>query len=250
MVASTALLAPATTAMAAPAFAITAISGIPAAITAPKAVTEVPFTVTFTGPATSSTVSYRDSAADYSGASVTTLGSRVASPSAPYISTSPSTLTPDTPATFGLTVSPYTTPGRYRITVPITLRTYVGSTHTDSTQTASVDFDYMANPEVTQSSSFSSWDLRGKYSKKSKWTAYYSGPSYVSGSHFQIYYKANGKKTYKKVADKWVNASGDVPSFKLKKGAITKKGMVYYVLTAVPWAPLLRSWDYKLVTRY
>lgn len=249
--AGTALVAPAAPAHAEDAFAITAVTGVPAVINVPTSSTTIPFTVTFSGPAVSTNIDYDSYDSSYNDASVTAISSLAASPSGPSYVTSPSSssLKPGTALAYSFTVDQYTDPGRYRLTIPLRMNVYdpktYTTTHTD--QATTVDFDVVANPAVTiANDTFDGW---GKYSKKSKWTWYYTGPDYLKGAHLKVYYKAKGKKSFKLIANKYINSAGDVPTFKTKKGAITKKGQVYYVVTAVSWSGEFRSGNYQLVTR-
>ncbi|PKQ31469.1 MAG: hypothetical protein CVT62_08770 [Actinobacteria bacterium HGW-Actinobacteria-2] len=239
---TTFLGAPAT-AQAAPAFEITAINAA-TTLTVPTTRTDFPVTVTFDGPDATADLVYRSYSSTYDGPSVTHIDGLVSSPSKPSFSVTPGSVAPRTPAQYAISLSPYTDPGKYRITIPISQKNYDTSAVVD--KVATYELTVIANPAVTASES--RYDGYGKYSKKSKWTWSYSGPSYMSAAPVKVYYKAKGKKKYVKVASGWTSASGSV-TFKGKKGAIRKKGTVYFVIGGVAYAPGFQSAVMKLVTR-
>jgi hypothetical protein len=241
LLAGTALVAPATSAEAEEAFAITSVTGVPRYVTAPTTDLEIPVTVTISGPPADEHTQYyvQRSAPNVAGA--TMINTRVQHPGKLELE---APLTPTLgPGTFIFTLDlhTYADPGLYRLTIPI-LKRYsdpLASKFDSSTQVATVDFEVLANPVVTLD--YSSLLYRGSYSKKSAWRWDYTGPEYIRGARLKIYYRADGKKAYKLIANKFLNSAGDAPSFKTKKGAIAKRGWVYIAITAVPWAGAFKT---------
>lgn len=219
LLAGVALVAPATTAQAASTIKISGPSRVVAANTSLK------FTVLASGDVD-----------DWDGR-VTKVASRVGSPSTPG---GPSgTITLGAASTVSVAMSAYTTPGRYRLTIRLKKTGAVSSS-------AYRDFDVIANSAVTESQDY--FNMYGVFSKRSRWQVQYTGPTYVRGAKLSIYYKAKGKKKYTKIGSKTLNSVGDA-SFKLKKGKVRKTGKLYYKLSAVSWAPAMKSHTYSIVKR-
>lgn len=246
LVAGSAALSPATTAQAADPFSGLVISALPANVPIPAASGTVAFTVSFKGPAVSNDLAYAPRDAAYNGPSlkvVTTNG--VKTVSAPWVfQPIGATYAPGTPLKYTMNLSPYQTPGRYRLTVPMEMRVWnkVKGAYDKTYLAATAEFNLVATPAVTVAQSV--FNGRGKFSKKSKWSWTYSGPEYLKGASIKVYYQANGKKKFVVVASSKLNANGDA-SFKGRKGTIRKSGKVYYQLGSVPFSPQTRSGVYK-----
>ncbi|MCE1174422.1 MAG: hypothetical protein LWW77_07420 [Propionibacteriales bacterium] len=231
------LIAAPTAAHAAPTFAVTGISASATTMTVPTTTTTYEFTLSFTGDAALDYEAYDHS---YRGGTVTLIDGLDSSPS--YLSVDePTSPTPGQPAVYKLSLDQYTTPGTYRVSLP--LSQWNGGSYL-AEQVPTVDITVLANPAITLASS--EYGGYGKYSKKSKWTWSYYGPRYVAGATVKVYYKASGKKKYVKVASGRANSSGDA-SFKGKKGAIRKKGTVYFLIGGVRYSPSVKSPAMKLV---
>lgn len=210
-----------------------------AAITVPTTSATVPVTVNFTGPAPSANTYYRLSDASGAWSSTTLLSTLSANPIKPSVDDpSVSTLNPGTPATYQLAVGPNTSPGTYRVTIPITARTWNGTDWVSTTGVASADFVVNANPAVSQS--FSHFWGVGKYSKSFKWRWGYQGPTYVVKAPVTVYYRAAGSKKFVAVGSGRTNANGNA-SFTGKKGKIRKKGTVYLAIGAVANSPAFNT---------
>lgn len=225
------------------------VSGLPAEIAVPfdgtwSASTVVPLTVSFSGEPTDKsdanqdgwTVAYGAFDGEYYSAKVETVDAHTQSPYRPTIE-SPAAVDANTPATYNLKVEADTTPGRYRITIPITQG--IGGkannySTTRTTQAASLEFNVIANTQAVYAQT--GYSMRGKFSKKSKWTGSANLPDYMVGATVKVYYKAKGKKKYSVVATGKLNASGDT-ALKTKKGAIRKKGDAYLSVGAVAYVP-------------
>lgn len=250
----TALIAPAMPAYAAtpptPLGAVN-VAGLPTSITVPydgtsSAATVVPLTVQFAGEPTDLTdangdgwkVAYGPVDSANKNAGVETVDARTPSPVTPSIAT-PAAVEPNTPATYNLTVAADTTPGRYRITIPITQAVKAGSAATETrTQAATLEFTVIGNVKTV--AAYTGYSMRGKFSKKSKWTGSADLPDYMAGSTVKVYFKAKGKKKYVKVASAKLNAAGDA-NLKAKKGAIRKSGSAYLAVGAVAYVPAFKT---------
>lgn len=248
LVTGTALLAPAAPAKAATEFAITGIRGlVPTVVVPTTTTTKIPLSLFFSGDPVTNNLSYRAFASDYTGPSVLTVRSQqAANHTKPYLGTTAGSITPGTAVPYSLEIGTYTTPGRYRLTFPISQSTWTGSSYAKVDKSATVEINVVANSSRTLASS--SLYGSGKMSSKSKWSWSYYGPEYVRGATIKIYYKAKGKKKYTKIASAKLNASGDA-SFKSGKGKIRKTGYAYYVITAVPYSAQVKSATYKIVKR-
>jgi hypothetical protein len=243
LLAGVGLVAPSSVATAAPAVAITRVAG-PTTIRVPATSTRYAYSMSFTGPAPSyPNTYYTPYSTSYSGPSVSVVSSRDSAAYKPYISTSQSssTMTPSRPVVYSMTLNQYTTPGRYKVTIPIAYRA-----STDVNASRAFIVNVIANSAITESLDY--FNMYGTFSKRSRWQVQYSGPTYVRGAKLSIYYKAKGKKKYTKIGSKTLNSVGDA-SFKLKKGKVRKTGKLYYKLSAVAWAPAMKSHTYSIVKR-
>lgn len=237
-------LGPASPALAGEVYGNLMISGVPKRITVPKVATDLPFVVTFSGPAKEPMkVDYGPHnhrvGEDYVYASTTALRTnRVTAVAAPGVRF-PWTPAPNTPLAYTLKLSPDRTPGHYRLTIPMEQYKLIANNsweHNDIS--ASVEFDLIANPAVTIATS--NLTGSGRFSRTARWTWRFAGPQYVRGATIKVYFRANGSKTYVKVASAKLNAAGDA-KFTGKKGAIRTKGRVYYVLGKVSFSPSSKS---------
>lgn len=243
LVAGVTVLAPATPAHAADFGAVT-ISNLPTTIKLGTARTSVPFTVSFTGTPASSDVYYSgyDKNGKYASAAVLQTNS-VTPVATPYVSYT--TIAPNKALSYALELSTYTTPGRYRITVPIQQRVWNSATsaYDKVDHSATADVNVVATTAVTlQQSSLSG---SGRFSKSAKWSWSVRTPDYEKGATVKVYFKAKGAKKYVVVGTAKLNASRDA-TFKGKKGAIRKVGKVYFVLSKVPFAPVTKSGLYTI----
>lgn len=248
-------LAPASPARATNTFGNLKITGITAKtkLTVPLTTTAVRFSVSFTGPAASSEVVYRPWGTSSAGKQVPAAVTVVATNHArtldvPAVS-SPAVVAPGTQLAYSLTLTPYKTPGRYRLTVPIEQlrrdsRTGVWKRVALS---AGVEFEVIANKVLTSAPTWSVLTASGAFSKKAKWSWKFNGPDYERGATIRIYYRASGAKKYAVVASGKLNGAGDA-AFKGRTGAIRKPGRAYYVLSKVPFSPETKSGQY-LITK-
>jgi hypothetical protein len=241
--------APASPAQAAVTFGNLKISGFPTKLTVPLANTAVRFSVSFTGPATTSELVYRPVNTSSAGTQTTAAATVVSTNHARTLDlpsvTSPASVAPGSQLAYVLNLGPYKTPGRYRLTVPIEQLTWNKVTRSWSRVdlSASVLFDVRANPVLTSAPTWSVLSGSGTFSKKARWSWTFNGPDYERGAKVKVYFKAKGSKKYVTVASGKLNASGDA-AFKGKKGAIRKTGKAYYVLSAVPFSPQTKSGQY------
>jgi hypothetical protein len=245
-------LAPASPAQAADTFGGLKITGISSKkdLTVPLAATTVRFTVSFTGPAASSEVVYRPwntSAGKQVPAAVTAVATNHARTLDVPTVTSPTVVAPGTQLAYSLTLTPYKTPGRYRLTIPIEqlTRDRLTGAWKRIDLSASVQFEVIANKVLTSAPTWSVLTASGAFSKKAKWSWKFNGPDYERGATIKIYYRASGAKKYAVVASGKLNGAGDA-AFKGKTGAIRKTGRAYYVLSAVPFSPQTKSGQYLI----
>lgn len=252
LVAGSVVLVPACPAHAADAFGNLKVTGVPARLTVPLANTTVRFTVSFTGPAATSELGYgpwHTSAGKQLTAAIAAVTTNQTTGRELPSVTSPASVAPGKPLAYSLSLSPYKTPGRYRIVIPIeqATRNRVTGLWSYVDISTSVQFEVIANPVLTSARTWSILTGSGGFSKKAKWSWTFNGPDYEKGATVRIYYRAKGKKRYAVVASSRLNASGDA-AFKGKKGAIRKTGKAYYVLGAVPFSPRTKSGQY-LITK-
>lgn len=252
LVAGSLTLAPASPARAAVAFGNLKIAAIPTR-TVPLANTTVRLSITFTGPAATSDVAYRPWHTSPAGKSVPATVAVVATNHARTLDvptvTSPATIAPGTPLAYSLTLTPYKTPGRYRLTIPIQqlTRNTVTGRWAKVEISASVEFDVIANKILTSAPTWSVLTGSGTFSKKSRWSWKFSGPDYEAGARIKVYFRAKGAKKYTVVASGTLNGAGDA-AFRGKTGAIRKTGKAYYILGKVPFSPETKSGQY-LITK-
>ena len=240
------LVAPSTPAQAATAptpIGPVVISGLPTDVAVPTGTeASVSFTVQFTGSPTDTVyakdkyqVSYKPYDANYQGVSVAAVDVRQANPFKPRV-TDPASSSVDAnaPVPYTLTVTTYTTPGKYRVTVPISQVIYDPSgNRTVNVQVATADVNIVGTPQSVLANA-STLSMTGIFSKKARWTVTARLGDYMAGSTVTVWYKAKGKKKFTKIASKVLNAAGDA-EWKTKKGAVRKKGQAYFAFSAVPY---------------
>ena len=214
-------------------------------------VKDATFSLKFTGTAVDSSdsngdsvyISYSPYTSTYTSASISRVASIVpaADVFAPRVHSYPtsSTVAPNTNLTYTIRVSYYTTPGVYRVSVPITQKASDYSTSptttTTTTKWANATFTVTSNTKYSKSETYGG--MTGKLRGKFTGTIY--GPDYQKGAKFTVYYKAAGKKKFKKVATgKLSTYTGysSKGSFTVKKGKITKKGKWYVKVGGVKYA--------------
>lgn len=256
LVAGAALVAsPAALAAPAPgAFTTPTIGGLPGSITLPTSgAKEYSFTVSFSG--TPSDGGYTDVNGDGAGllyyASDENFGGPTATPvstvAKSYIYkpslTSPSTIVPGTSGGFKLRVSYYTTPGVYRVSVPVTQRYYPSI---KTTRWATVQITINANAKASKATTSyyaPSWKV-GKTAKVSV-----STNEYQNGAKVTLYYKKNGTKKYKAVVSGKLKKSGSYSKVTLKTKKMTKSGKVYLKVGKVKFAPSYKTKTVKITVR-
>jgi len=200
--------------------------------------------VTINGPAISSNNHYYGYLQN-PGPSVTPLkwNSRVKTQyvSKPSYSSS-STLDPALNNAGSLRVSSYTTPGRYRLAVPVT-RSQSG---TVTVKTGTVDFTVTATGATSKARSYWPSSVFGRIGKTAKLRA--SFPDYLAGAKLRTYVKLKGKKKYKKVSTTTVRASGSLAKATIKiPGRYFKKGAKFYTkVGSVPYASGYKGPTYRL----
>lgn len=200
------------------------------ALLAPASLAQAASTVTLTGP--TSTVAGNKSLvfnfaiggdATDGYYKITTLSSRVSSPSQPGTPAPAGTLAN---GTLTVPISTTTSPGKYRLT----LQAYEGSTPDKS---AYADFTVVAS--TSYSRSMSSTSISGKVGARYRTTFKLFAPRYQVGAKATVYYKFKGKKKYVKVATGKVNSSGYAKML-TKKGKVRKAGRYYVKVGAVTYA--------------
>ncbi|CAG7617338.1 hypothetical protein ACFPZL_11870 [Leucobacter soli] len=220
-------------------------------ITLPKTSSKkVKFTTTITGPA--GTHTYRFSDASFAGPK-TKLISRNKKIKKSYVEDTFSVYPDDysstlAPGTYGFTGNIYsniTTPGKYRVYVPVTQR--AAGTYTDlKTQTGTKDVILRANTGYSKSQTTApSSGYLGR-----TWNVKVQAPYYQVGAKVSIYAKLKGKKKYKKVSSWKTLKSGNQfrskATVKLSK-KYTKKGTRYYVkVKSAPYASGYNGPVYKI----
>lgn len=206
VLAATALLAPTTSAHAAP---TTTITGPGSFVAANR-------TLSYTAVVATSAWQWR--------AYVQAVSTRLASPSKPQPISYTTPESADKPFTLYVQTSVSNTPGHYRLF----LEGIEGST---TVSQASLDLYVYANLSYSRSQSFLGWPAQ-KLGKKYRTTFTVRAPRYQAGALATVYYRANGKKSYIKVAAGRISTSGAV-TVRTAKGKIRKKGRVYLKVGSV-----------------
>ena len=164
----------------------------------------IPGTVKFSG-TINSNYSYFNFNTDYSVPKPTIVGRnkgvKAANVIRPSLSTASGALTPGVKNSIGLTVYRYTTPGKYRINVPVSERAY-GSwtgTKTDKTEYIIIRGNAKTSRSMTSFSGYSN--------SNRTFSMHISAPDYQSGAKVRVVYKAKGASSYKTVAVSKLKAS-------------------------------------------
>ncbi len=220
------------------AFSNPVISGLKTKYVLPKSTQKVNFSYKFVGEAETTDLYYGDYAADYTSAKITLVKSRVSASKAskPVLmgSYTYSQVAPGANLGLYFNLNYYTTPGLYQVTVPVTKRTWNTTTnkYDTVTRTTTAQFTIVGSTAVSRAST--NYYLSGKLGKK--FTGRLITEDYYRGAKVTVYYKASGKKKYKKIATAKVNSSGTA-KIVVKKGKIKKKGKAYFKVSGVTYAP-------------
>jgi len=204
---------------------------------------KIDFTVTLTGPGAPYSYAWGESKA--------TMIERNKKIKSSYVqrtfNVSPVSFSAPTPgANYAFTGTVYsyiTTPGKYRISVPVLQKN--GSTVV-STRTATKNINIKASP--TASKSRTSVYASGVVGRT--WNAPVTAPYYQAGAKVAIYAKLKGQSSYHKAtASKTLansNSSSSKATLKIP-GKYTKKGTRFYVkVSSAPYAPGYKRTGYKI----
>jgi len=166
--------------------------------------------------------------------------------SLPYLSAS-SSASPTANNALEVKLSRYTTPGKYKITVPVTQHDRRVTPTKVTTLNSTKYLTVRANKKVSQSLT----GLSGSGTLGKTWKVSMVAPAYQAGAKVTLYVKAKGKKKYKKVgATKTLKSSNSTYSktSKLKlPGKYTKKGTKVYVkVKAVAYSGAYKSKPQKI----
>lgn len=183
--------------------------------------------VAFDGPAATADNKYYMEFSDYGDPKIELSHSRVSAlrVDRPYLSGSYDALNPATLSAASLRVYSSTTPGRYKLTIPITRRNYIANTVTQATVVKYVTIK--ANTRVSKSGT----DASGSGRTGRTWKIRVTAPEYQRGAKVAIYAKVKGSKKYRK-ASKTLRLKQS--SYKSKAtlkvpGKYTKKGTRFYI---------------------
>lgn len=194
--------------------------------------------VTFDGPAPSSNRVYYMFDSSYYGPRVTVYkknkGVKSANVIRPYVDGPSGQITPAAASTAKVSAYRYATPGKYKVTVPVSQRTY--SPNAWNTKTATTYLTVKANAKTSKKmTSFYGSGYSGKTFK-----VRVTAPDYQTGAKVTVYFKAKGKSKYKKVATGKLKASSSVSKASInvskKHNVAGKKGKIYVKIGSVTYA--------------
>ena len=173
-------------------------------------------------------------------------GVKASNVAAPYLNSASSALAPNVNNTISLSVYRYTTPGQYRIKVPVTERRYTGSGYVSQTKTDRTELiNINANPLTSKSlTSFSGYSNRDR-----SFNMTVRAPDYQRGASIRVYYKKSGSSSYKKVATKSLKTSSynSRASFKISKSyKLRPGGSIYVKIGSVTYAPSYKTGSAKI----
>lgn len=160
--------------------------------------------------------------------------------------TPPKTLKAGAKNTFTIDTNQRNSPGKYRMTVTV-FQSIDGRAvaHANTSQTYTV----RANTTVSKRNS----SVGGTGKAKKKFTAFVSAPAYQSGGKVTLYFKAAGKKKWKKVGTgklKHDNYTGTASTAKInvskKHNVAGKGGKLYAKIGAVKYASGYKTPSYKV----
>lgn len=160
----------------------------------------------------------------------------------PYASSNTSYPTPTSGATITLPIQNYKTPGKYRVSVSLTHRV-----NNVNVTTVPLKRDITINANKSYSKSYTSFwgSARSGKTFKGEITA----PAYQAGAKATVYYKAKGKKKYKKVKTVTLKAkNGTYAKAKVKiskKHKMHRGGTVYIKVKKASYAPAYKSKKFK-----
>lgn len=203
-------------------------------------------TLKFDGPAASTSNRYYNTFADYYGPKVASykLNAGVKSTylNKPSIEGVSGQLNPAASSTPRLRVSQYTTPGKYKLNVPVTQRN--GSTVV--TQSGIAYITVNASTSISKQLTYAS----GSGRVGSTWSIKVAAPDYQSGAKTAIYAKLKGQKSYHKATTATTlkaSTSGKSRATLKLPGKYTKKGTKFYVkVTSVSYAPGYNDTGYSI----
>lgn len=168
----------------------------------------IPGSLKFTGTAGNSNYRYYLYKSDYSVPRPSIVkrnkGVKAANVKKPYLSSASSALTPNVKNSIGLEVYRYTTPGKYRISVPVTERVYTGAGYAVQTKIDKSEYITIRGNAKTSRSMTS---FSGYSNSNRTFSMYVNAPDYQSGAKVRVVYKAKGASSYKTVAVSKLKAS-------------------------------------------
>ena len=172
--------------------------------------------------------------------------SRVASPSLPLVASSESSslLNPGAPITTTLLTGAPTTPGVYRLVVPVEQRVRVvgGATSSTLLQLTAV-FEIRANTKVSaMQSGLASASWRSGQTAKLTLQA----PAYQHGAKATLYVKKKGKKKFVKHSTAKLRESGSTSTAKFKVKRLRTGDKVYLKIAKVTYSPAYKTASAKV----
>ena len=173
-------------------------------------------------------------------------GVKAANVSKPYLNSASGALTPNVKNSISLEVYKYTTPGKYRLSVPVTERVFTGAGYAVQTKTDKTEY-FTVKGNATTSKSLTSYS--GYSNSNRTFSMSVNAPDYQSGAKVTVYYKAKGASSYKRVHVSKLKASSysSKASFKIKsKFNLRPGGRVFVKVGAVTYAPGFKTATAKI----
>lgn len=244
-VAGSATAAPDSTPAATASFSSVKISGVKKKYTIPKSGTkEYTFKVSITGTAAGDDVEYKPQDADFDGAEIVNLKTKVKSPYRIYVY-QPSRLKTGS-NTYSFRLPSYASPGKYELRVPVTQNDWSTSPKTSVTKVAKVRFEVWANKSATAAATryYLTPFQKGKTAKFE-----FKAPEYEKGAKVTLYYKPKKAKKYKKLVTKTLKVKNGSAQAILKTKKIWVGDKFYFKVGATSWAKSYKTRVDKIVSR-
>lgn len=210
-------------------------------------------TVSFNGPAVNTNRTYVmfDSAYDGPSVSIAKRNGGVSSAyvNKPYLDGPYTTLNPATTSVATFSAYKYTTPGQYKLTIPVSKRDYntVTGTYTWTTLKTTKNITVNANPKTSKAETSAYGSGRAGKTFKASVTA----PNYQAGAKVTAYYKAKGTSKWKKVKTtklKKTNGYSSKANLNISKkhNVGGRGGKIYFKIGKVTFAGSYQTAAYNL----
>jgi len=251
----------ASAAPAAGAFSTPTISGLSTVTLPAKGSKDVAFKVSFSGTASDGPSAYSDTNGDgawisykaydanfYGATIVKTASIAKKAVYKPYLYDTTNLVT-GTNGGFSIRVYYFTTPGVYRVTVPVTQVYYpaAGGASTKTTRTAVVSFTVKANTKYSRAGTrLTSPGWRTGQTAKLTVTA----PEYQAGGKVTLYIKKHGKKKYAKSVSGKLKRKGSSSKVTLKKKGLSSGDKIYFKIGKVKYAAAYKTKNIKIKRIY